>query len=552
MPIEIPERKIAPPRQGAGVRIPHRPATEQRAGYELQRLGQTLQSIGGQWGDLAVQLQKMKSTNETLVADNEYIQSFDNWYAEDLSKDQDFQNRPERFLKWHEENSKRIIGTIKSQRAQENTRNKFAKYKNTKHAKIYMESNALLAKESVAQYDIWESSKEKEWAEATPEGRADVEYDVEQKLKELDDAGLLGPGEYETRLHGFNENAQKRGFKNAVNVLRAQAIEKLQTSRDLAAAISMVRNKDVMPELEELETEPGDAANARNSLTRELQFEFAYSSMVDAEAELEERKTNLDAIADLAIKKELKSESIDTLPEGSEDRKRAEKIKLGQTKKVEKTDWTKYIDLQDKVIDFLLKTPQDDGDPIDERDLRLEIVEATRSGLSMTDNEMNTLLEFMKKKFSIDDLNTLKSGFASIKEHGSRTRKIEGYIPIPFFGKSWYPIKEPWINNKEAQNIASSRMSLINWLENRMGRKKETTGADVYNKAVELSVFSPTIEGLIESGINVGTAKTPAGPKTAEEAKEPKTQREFINRLRQIEDRDEAKKYYDKWVDKFW
>lgn len=256
---------------------PEYPYPSQRVGYEIEKLGRTLSNIGENFGDLAIRIESQKFRNQFFWSLNQYSLGFNKWYLENILKDRDYESWEIRFLKWHDAEVEKILNSMTQKRAQKTSKLQFDKWRTYKVSKIKSMAFSFIKTREITKLNIWIEDIKKDWAEAKKDNDKQlIEAVVAFKLKRLDDADLLEPGELETRLYNFKKNAQKLAFETAVRLLSNIAWDKVYKNKDFNLALKTVIDKKIMPEIEEFEPEPGDAANARYDLFKEILDEYNY------------------------------------------------------------------------------------------------------------------------------------------------------------------------------------------------------------------------------------------------------------------------------------
>lgn len=480
MPVKIPERKVAPPGKSANVKMTHQPRTAIRAGYEIEKIGRVISGLGGNMATLALRAQRMQIREEAESAKLEYNQGMTDYFIEQ-DKNQDFAEWGSQASLKSDELEKIGIGGLKTTAAQ----NMFREYvKNARPSLVYKRYNAGMANMAA---NVRRTLRMKtETAAKSGTLQSHKEY-----IEDMVEVGALIPADIEVEMAYGTDFAKQWNFKQTIKGVRGQLLGILRMQGEEEAA-TMIMNKKNFPELEANEYEKGDADEARFNMSKEVsRIAAAYQDEFDRQ-QAEKRKEIIDNIVEKTLKGEpIEDVDIEGISEKDvkEDKRlkdredRHERARIDELKSKLKeiqdaqgkkdripreaveTQWMEHIDLQDKVLKYLLG----DGD---EENMLVDLLKAYDADQTITIEELNSLVKLSKldwKENRKDYLNYLKQGYNVIREKG-------------FQGWPWGKSK------KEAVAIARARDSLLQWMQNDIARKKDLDLKRVLVRANQLII----------------------------------------------------------------
>jgi len=151
------------------------------------------------------------------------------------------------------------------------------------------------------------------------------------------------------------------------------------------------------------------------------------------------------------------------------------KIEAKQTPVSETKDWKAVMNLQDKAIEYLLKS-----DPrLTEEEMVTQLIEAATAHQQISEKELKLLVEMMSLKLNDVQLMNLKASFGRIKEE----------------------IGDEWLNrvsDSEAKRISMNRRAEIGMMLVEKGRKEDDTLADAIRRGIEIDVASRKREWITD------------------------------------------------------
>lgn len=191
-------------------------------------------------------------------------------------------------------------------------------------------------------------------------------------------------------------------------------------------------------------------------------------------------------------------------------------------------NWKKYNDLEMKIFSRWLGRDRAEGSKVL---LETEIASARYADRFIGDEEMAELTSRLTMKPSKSTITNIRKAFDVIKEQGS----ISWPAPV-WLGGRWSEFEAKRTSAGEASNIAKARTGLLEWVQS---QKTPPDLVDVITQAQHQVVAQRGTPEETEP-------KPPKG--------EPQTKTEFVNELRRLNaiDPEEARRYYEKYLDKFW
>ena len=475
----------------------------------------TLKQIGGEYADLTERVHRAQVRTETAGDQISYETDKDEFIT-GLKTDLEYAGHAEKFTTWHDDTTKSRLEALKTEEARKEQTLWYKKQRNYVGIAVAARANVLIGKSDAAALTGLLTVAEKTGDFTDAENHA---------------VGMVADGNlllevWENMLSDARDNAEKWRHQQILKATYANALAVLEEG-----GLDAVEQWLAEPENTKEHTGP-----EKYRLAQQMRYEDNYAVIrADRESAVETKETVLGLAGTYLSGGLVKLVDVNTL-EHPDLKKRWIKIQAKQKPVLDdKVDWKATIDLQDVVIEYLLGT----NPRLTEEEMQTQLIESATTHQQISEKELITLITMMKLKFNKAQLTNLKAGFDRIK------------IEEDTF----------WLTNIEAKRIATNREALVGKIEGDLiSRKKEVTLEGVLKMAIDLDVASkwlgtpPRADTAypVASPEMLDAARKANAEQTAAELPEPKTQREFINRLRQIKDSSAAKIYYDKWIDKLW
>ena len=493
MTIQLPTRKTSLPASTGLQALPVAPQPVRRVAMETQRLGAMLSGLGGEWADVADKVRR--SAVRTEVGDEQIAyDEAKNIELDALNKDPDLLGRNDKFTTWHEDYIKTRSAGIKNIESSSYLSRWYKGQKSTIGTEIAANSWSASTKR---EFDVLEG----QFAIAETTGNYN---DVEIHAAEMIADNQMGAADFDNRLRDSMALRERIAHQQLYDITQ----EKLRAV--MLNAGGGRSGKDAVDEwLADLSNTEGLPTKDIPKLKTDMTVQAA---IIEIQADNEREAVTQEVISTMTgklIKDEpITRKEVDLL-EGEPEQKAWQNALDSQTKKpVKITDNSIKMDLQDKVLDYLLKT-----DPyLTEKEMYTQLVTAARTDRKITSEDLAELVEMMTSKYDTDRLALLKDGFGKIREQFSEGKVMAAAArrwPAPPVTNTGEALKEA-----VSQRAILARKAMADWLANRISRNKETTSADVYNKAIDLSVG-----GIIDTAIRQTEIDT---KKKAEEDKEAK------------------------------
>jgi hypothetical protein len=423
--IPMPQRSQLPPSGVGAERMPAWPMPSRRIGSEMERLGMTLRSIGGDFADLAERMRRSQIREELNQGKQNAITEWSQFLPE-LEKDPDLFGR--------------------SKRAKE------------KWGKIVGEQSRMMKTEQAkADYAGW--SEINLFTNMRAEAEQYVKAGKLDEYNELMDArvkdGVTSGERADTMLlyaRGLDEDFRYKQLKtDALNqaLLLLEGAEEVE-AQGLEAAIAWLTNR---------ENVPGLKLEDRETLIRQIEARAKRIEIENLEFTGQRDEKVVAELCELMAGGNLEYDRIEVMDEGVY-KNRWHKIWQGwYTKKEPMTKWKEFIDLEEKLFDYWDRK-------ITKRELKTQIAEARAMKRSISNEQFNELLRRADLDLSQGQMINLRQGFETIR------RKQAGLIIT---------------TEKDAQTIGEARMALLKWSENPDNKKKVEDVGEVYEKALTLS-----------------------------------------------------------------
>lgn len=465
--IPTPGRRVTPSGRVGVARMPAQPQPSRRVGVETQRLGQTLRGIGGAFGSLADNLQEMQYDNDVLTAKNSLAADYKT-FTDDISKDDDYAGREDKFYTWFDTTTKEYTTTTKSQRAKQDLTNFFAGQRTRMGIQVSAQAQSLLVQDTRLKSETWLTATEQAWANATTdEDREFIEAAVKTHLRKLDADDIYVDGWIEQREIDFLTSAKKLAYDKLKKDAYNTGFDMLLTT-GLEPAISFVLDRKNFIGLE-----PGD----RHAVIKRLQIDEKLGEFEDSEREKAEDNAAVNEMSELLSKDDSKPlvDFVDATEDGLTKETWKSVIEgLSNLSGEEKTNYKKYIGLESELFDVLL-----DKSLI--KDYQIKLAKARSTG-ALSQEDYSTLLGRMKLDLNLDEIGYLRKGFETIEKRD----KVSW--PLPKWIAPWGTVEGWRTSAKEAEAIARARGSLISWYLSRRDRKKETGLSDILKESLHLDI----------------------------------------------------------------
>ncbi len=447
--IPLPERQIIPAQEATAVRMSSAPGA--LIGQSIEDLGRTLTNAGADFGNLAINLIKMRDDEEFGKAQTTYYESRTAKLME-LEDDTDYPSHTKTYNEFLVAQKAASLSNMKSKIAQ----NKFSQWFDKQGSVDLLDVH--LKSQSRYKTSIRSSLADKTeiFARANDEKSAFNYYDSITP-------NILTPDENLIWRHNYQDIRSK--------------LEVFEQKQQLEKIASDMYNKtgDWQPVLEWL----ADPKNTEGipydrvvSLIQDIKVRMEFKK---SEAEKDENVVRLQEVKDFTGL--LKSKRLDySIVENSlqdrpdpkdplktiNDKKMWRKAVDNQFKSSPVTDYTTYIDVQNKVLKLLTGQAK-------ELDVSLGLVEARYAKMLLSDEEFNALASLMSLKLSPTYMTHLANAFENIetKERGNA-----------WLSNVW-GFRSLYMNEAKAKTVAASRAAVLEWVKDCSSRNKDISPADL-------------------------------------------------------------------------